>query len=94
MPRSLPRTWKRRSTPLKAASAFANGVGLDLQFHGHGHRRHGVQHVVAPGNAQVETAQVGGAVAQAEIAGEMAAADIDGLHVRLRGGAVGDGAAA
>ena len=57
------------------ASAFANRVGLDFQFHRDGDRGHGVQHVVAAGNAQVEAAQIGGAVAQAEIAGEGAADD-------------------
>ena len=47
-----------------------------------------------PGTPQVETAEVGGAEPQAEIAGERAARDVDRLDIGLRARAVSDGAAA
>ena len=83
--------------PVDAAEggqAFADGVGLDFEFHGDGDRGHGIEHVVASGDAQREAAEIGGAIADIELADKRAADDIGGLDIGLRGGAVGDGAAA
>src|SRR6185369_12611767 len=73
---------------------FADGVGLDFEFHGDGDRGHSVEHVVASRDAQDETAEIGGAIADIELADKRAADNVGGLYVGLRGRAVGDGAAA
>src|ERR1035437_9431553 len=74
--------------------ALADGVGLDIEFHGNGDGGHGIEHVVEAGDTQGETADTGGAIADIELAEKRAADDIGGLDIGLRGGAVGDGAAA
>ena len=55
---------------LKCRQGSTDGLGLHFQLHGHHHRRRGVEHVVPPGDRQVELAQIAGAPAQAEIARE------------------------
>src|SRR6185369_17129159 len=73
---------------------FADDVGLDFEFHGNCNRGHGVEHVMAPWDAQREAAEIGGAIADIELADKRAADDICGFHIGLRGSAVGDSAAA
>src|SRR6266498_3807891 len=78
----------------EGGEACADGVRFDLEFHGDGDGGHGVEHVVAAGNAQGEAAETGGAIADVELAEERTADDIGGFDIGLRGGAVGNGAAA
>src|ERR1017187_8517597 len=78
---------------VEGGKGFADFVGGDFEFHGDGDGGHGVEHVVAARNAQVEAAQVGGAIAQAEIAGKGVEGQFRGFHVGLRGGSIGDDAA-
>src|ERR1035437_10085251 len=78
----------------EGSQPFADGVGLDFEFHGDGDGGHGIEHVVAAGDAQREPAEIGGAIADTELADKRAADDIAGLDIGLSGGAVGDGAAA
>src|ERR1700730_10383068 len=79
--------------PIDAAERcqpFADGGGLDFEFHGDGDGSHGIEHVVASGDAQSEAAEIGSAIADVELTGKRAANDIGGLYIGLRGGAVRD----
>src|SRR5450756_1002403 len=63
--------------------ALADGVGLDFELHGDGDGGHGIEHVVAAGDAQRETAETGSAIADTELADKRAADDIAGLDICL-----------
>src|SRR5262245_18235142 len=64
---------------------FADGVWLDFEFHGDRDGGHGIEHVVAAGDAQREAAEIGGAIADIELADKRATDNIAGLHIGLRG---------
>jgi hypothetical protein len=78
---------------VESGKGVADGAGGDFEFHGDGDGGHGVEHVVTARNAQVKAAQIGGAVAQVEIAGKSVEGQFGGFHVGLGGGSIGDDAA-
>src|ERR1019366_6184890 len=50
----------------EGSQPFADGVGLDFEFHGDGDGGHGIEHVVAAGGGPRGTAEIGGAIGDNE----------------------------
>src|SRR5271157_862466 len=78
---------------VEGGKGIADGVGGDFELHGDGDGGHGVENVVTARNAQVEAAQAGRAIAEAEVAGKRVEGQFGGFDIGLGGGSVGDGAA-
>src|SRR5260370_8910116 len=79
---------------VERSQALADGVRLNFELHRDSDGGHGIEHVVAAGDAQGEAAETRSAIADVELADKRAADNIGGLDVRLCGGAVGNGPAA